>query len=594
MTAMPPANQPTTTATVAIDAKIQSLSKMLLEMSSMLKAQRDLLERRAIVLPTEPLDQLRVVAQGLTHVTGNLSNDDVEVQQLRELARTAEVINSSLDLDIILNDVIDTVIQLTKAERGYIVLKNPESGALEFRVARNVQQTDLNKDDFIVSRTVVERVATQGEPIVASNAELDVRFAESESIANYMLRSILCVPLKRKGEVKGVIYADNRMRPGIFSEREQRLVNAFANQATIAIENARLFENLRQTIAEITSVSDFLDNVFTSIPSGVIATDANDMVTTMNESAARILGVPSDAAVGKPLWDVLPDLYAGFDTLFREVREFNREELIEVEPVVPRRGQVSLNMRLSPLKDAANVTRGVTIVMDDLTELKQRQSQLTAVSRYLPPALLANIKTIDELQLGGVEREITVLYCDVRGFSTFSETMQPEALMTVINRYLTVSSEAITLHDGIIDKYLGDAVVGLYNTQLNPVEQHAISAVRSALAMVHDVAALHEELAPEQRLKYGLGVHTGTAVLGNVGSPRRKEFTVFGDTLQIAKALQENATGGEVLISQATYDLVKAHFIAEPTEGRKIKSDHDLPPMYQVLGVRNGVTNARA
>jgi PAS domain S-box-containing protein len=508
------------------------------------------------------------------------------VQQLRELARTTEVINSSLDLDLVLNDVIDTVIQLTKAERGYIVLKDPETGILEFRVARNVQQNDLGKDEFIVSRTIVERVAFQGEPIVTSNAELDTRFSDSDSIANYMLRSILCVPLKLKGEVKGVIYADNRMRPGIFSEREQRLVNAFANQATIAIENARLFNNLRQSIADITAMRDFLDNIFASIPSGVIAADVNDMVTTLNESAARILGIAAPDANGRSLWEVLPDLYAGFDELFREVRDQDRTEVIEVEPVVPRRGQVSLNMRLSPLKDSANVTRGVTIVMDDLTELKQRQSQLAAVSRYLPPALVANIKTIDELQLGGVEREISLLYCDVRDFSTFSEALQPEELMTVINRYLSLASEAITLHEGIIDKYMGDAVVGLYNTQLNPLEDHALRAVRSALAMVSDVAALHEILPPEQRLKYGVAVHTGAAILGNVGSPRRKEFTVIGDTLQIAKALQDNAPGGEVLISQATFDLVSAYIVAEPTEGRKLKGSESLPPMYRVLGVR--------
>lgn len=569
---------------ISIETKIRTLSKQITDMVAMLKAQRDMLEKRNIALPLEPLAQLKSVSDGLTDLVNNLGGDNIEVQQLRELARTTEVINSSLDLDLILNDVIDTVIQLTKAERGYIVLNNPESGKMEFRVARNIDQRTLSNEEFIVSRTVVDRVASQGEPIVTSNAEIDKRFTGSESIANYMLRSILCVPLKRKGEVKGVIYADNRMRPDVFSEREQRLVYAFANQATIAIENARLFENLRMTLSQIIAVKEFMDNVFTSIPSGVIATDGLDIVTTMNESAARILGIPLEAAVGKSLWDILPDLYAGFDDLFREVREQNREELIEVEPVIERRGQVSLNVRLSPLKDTSDVTRGVTLVLDDLTELKQRQAQLSVVRRYLP--LVDNIKAIDELELGGVEREISVLYCDVRGFSTFSETLPPEELMTVINKYMTVSSEAITLHEGIIDKYMGDAVVGLYNTQLNPQQDHALRAVRSAIAMVSDVADLHETLPPEQRLLYGIGVHTGSAILGNVGSPRRKEFTVIGDTLQFAKTLQENAPGGEVLISQETYDLVQHAIHAELTEPRKAKSGDDLPPMYRVLGLR--------
>jgi adenylate cyclase len=575
------ANPPDNTS---IEAKIRQLSKQVTDMTAMLKAQRDLLEKRNIVLPLEPIDHLRSVATGLVQLADNLGEDDVEVQQLRELARTTEVINSSLDLDLILNDVIDTVTQLTKAERGYIVLVNEETRQLDFRVARNIDQRSLSSEEFIVSRTIVERVASQGEPIVTSNAEHDTRFTGSESIANYMLRSILCVPLKRKGEVKGVIYADNRVRPGLFSEREKSLVYAFANQATIAIENARLFENLRSTLAQITAMKDFMDNVLASIPSGVIATDGNDLVTTINSSAARILDLPLEAAVGKSLWDILPDLYAGFDALFAQVRERNREETIEVEPVIERRGQVNLNLHLSPLKDVANVTRGVTIVLDDLTELRQRQAQISAVRRYLP--LVDNIKTIDELELGGVEREISVLYCDVRGFSTFSESLPPEELMTVINKYLTIASEAINLHEGIIDKYLGDAVVGLYNTQLNQHANHAERAVRSALAMINDVADLHELLPPEQCLLYGIGVHTGSAILGNVGSPRRKEFTVIGDTLQFAKTLQESAPGGEVLISEETYQQVRNIFEAELVEPRKAKSGDDYPPMYRVLGVR--------
>jgi PAS domain S-box-containing protein len=568
-----------------IDNKLYGLARIVGEMSAMLKAQHDLLAQRNIMLSGEPIDQLQAISQSVIALSSLVNQDQVEVEQLRELAKMTEVVSSSLDLDQVLSHVIDTVIQLTNAERGYIVLKNPQTGELEFRVARNVQQHDLGKEDFIVSRTVVERVAHSGEPVVTTNAELDERFLNSESIANYMLRSILCVPLKRKNEVKGVIYADNRMRPNVFSEREQRIVYAFANQATIAIDNARLYENLVGSVGQITSIKDFMDNIFASIASGVIATDENDNITTINEMAARILAIPMEQALRQSLWQVLPDLYAGFGELFREVRDQNRQTLIEVDPVIEGRGQVSLTLKLSPLKDEQGITRGVTIVLDDLTELKQRQAQLSAVRRYLPAAMVDNIKTIDELQLGGVERKITMLYCDVRGFSTFSEGLPPDELMRVINKYLTVSSDAITLHEGVIDKYMGDAVMGLYNTQLNPQDDHAVRAVRSALAMVNDMYALHELLPTHQRLYYGIGVHTGSAILGNVGSPRRKEFTVIGDALSISKLLQENALGGEVIISQSTYDAVRHAFTAEQVDPRKLKGEAALPTMYRVTGV---------
>lgn len=565
------------------EMKLEMIGKQITDLASMLRAQRDLLAQRNLIIPAEPVDTLQGLTGSLNRIERDLTSDDIELQQLRELARTTEVINSTLDLDVVLNDVIDTVIQLTGAERGYVVLKDDRTGQLEFRVARNLQQEDIEDEDFIVSHTVVQQVADGGEPIVTTNAEDDPRFSTSESIAHYMLRSILCVPLKNKGTVTGVIYADNRIRPDVFSEREQRLVYAFANQAAVAIENARLYEHLQASLARVTAMKDFMDNVFASIASGVIATDDNDLVTTINQAAAHILGISADDSVGRSLWDILPELYMGFKELYQDMRDSARPRVIEVEPVIERRGQVNLSLRLSPLKDQADVTQGVTLVLDDLTELKQRQAQLGAVRRYLPTALVDNIRTIDELDLGGVEREISVLVCDVRGFTTFSEQLPPESLITVINRYLGVSSESIDQQQGIIDKYLGDAVVGLFNTQLNPQVDHALRAVRAGLLMLERVRSLHEQLPPEQRLVYGIGIHTGYAILGNIGSPRRKEFTVIGDTLQYAKALQENAVG-EVVISEATYGLVNEYFHCTPIQQRRA-SEQPLT-LYSVIGAK--------
>jgi adenylate cyclase len=158
--------------------------------------------------------------------------------------------------------------------------------------------------------------------------------------------------------------------------------------------------------------------------------------------------------------------------------------------------------------------------------------------------------------------------------------------MQTINKYLTISSDAIHHYEGIVDKFMGDAVVGLFNTQLNPHEDHAVRAVYAAMRMADNVRELHNILPPDQRLFYGIAVHTGIAVLGNVGSPRRKEFTAIGDSLQFAKLLQENALGGEVLISQDTYDVVRDYVDAEPIAPRKMKDQPNFTVMYKVNAVR--------
>lgn len=564
---------------------IKRITKLVSEMEVVLRSQREMIAKRNLSLPVEPIDNLVRFGKNLETLSDHLGGFQVEVQQFRELARNAEVVNSSLDLNQVLNEVIDTVIALTGAERGYIVLKNSDTGALEFRVARKIQQQELTGDEFIVSRTVVERVAAQGEPVVTINAQEDQRFLGSASVADYQLRSILCVPLKRKGEVKGVIYADNRFRQNLFGEREQRLVYAFANQAAIAIENARLFDEVRRSLAEITEIKDFMDNVFASIGSGVVTSDSTDLIIAINNAARRILSIQAEV-IGQSLWSVLPPLYEGFQELVEQVRRENVEEYVEVEPVIETRGQVNLNLKLSPFKDSGQITQGVAIVVDDLTELKQRQAQLSVIRRYLTPAMVDNIKQIDELQLGGEERDISVVFCDVRGFTSFSETLTPEELMAVINKYMSVSTECINAEGGIIDKYMGDAVVGLYNTQLNPLVDHPMRAVLTALRMVKGVQDLHKTLPAEQRLFYGLGVHTGSAILGNVGSPRRKEFTAIGDTLQFAKLLQENALEGEIILSKETYELVNTKVVAEPIQPRKTKDQHDFNVMYRVMALR--------
>lgn len=284
--------------------------------------------------------------------------------------------------------------------------------------------------------------------------------------------------------------------------------------------------------------------------------------------------------------ETLSPLGQAFFDLMRRVQQTDSREDIELQPEIPRRGPAVLEMRLSPLKTYEERTRGVTILVDDLTEQRQREATLAEVRRYLPPAMVENIRAIDTIELGGEEREISVVFADVRGFTRFSERLEPEALMTIINRYLTVSSDAIHLYEGLIDKYMGDAVVGLYNTQLNPQEDdHALRAARAAMSMIYDVRALHEVLTPENRLWYGIGIDTGMAVLGNVGSEERKEFTALGKPLNYAKKLQEAAEPGEIMLSEATYQRVYERIKAEKVE-RPFRGESTPHVMYKVLGFK--------
>jgi sigma-B regulation protein RsbU (phosphoserine phosphatase) len=161
--------------------------------------------------------------------------------RLALLYRLSQTFNSSLDLDEVLNRVMDEVIAATRAERGFVMLHEADE-RLAFRVARGMDQKTIDEPRFQISRSVVERVAREGQPVLTSDAQADDRFSMRESVMILGLRSILCVPLKIKDQLTGVVYVDNRLRTGIFTQADLELLTAIASSAAIAIENARLYQ----------------------------------------------------------------------------------------------------------------------------------------------------------------------------------------------------------------------------------------------------------------------------------------------------------------------------------------------------------------
>jgi serine phosphatase RsbU (regulator of sigma subunit) len=157
------------------------------------------------------------------------------------LYRVSQSFNSSLDLDEVLEHVMDEVVASTKAERGFLMLRDPD-GALEFRAARGLDKRKIDGPEFQISRGLVERVARDGRPILTHDAQTDTRLSAQTSVLNLRLRSILCVPLQLKDKTLGVVYVDNRLQAGLFKQEDLELLTSIAASAAVAIENARLYQ----------------------------------------------------------------------------------------------------------------------------------------------------------------------------------------------------------------------------------------------------------------------------------------------------------------------------------------------------------------
>lgn len=567
--------------------ELDYIRQLTVDLRDVLMQQREALKASGFRLPPGTTTTLNDIARRLDVARNRIGAVEHERDQYRALADVAALINSSLDLTQVLNEVMDTIIQLSGAERGYLMLRNEITGELELRIARNMDRQTIDSSAFEVSRSVAGRVAESGEAIMTTNAMEDQRFQHSESIVGYSLRSILCVPLKVKGEVTGVIYTDNKSLSELFTEQTRELMVAFANQAAVAIENARLFARVKATLDEISEMKKLQDNVFASIASGVITTNSEDKITLINRRAQQILDLMTEQdQVGAGLHDVLPPLDSRFDTIVEQAHHLEQRLTgVEFETEMTGRGQVNLSMNFSPLKDAYENTQGVAIVLDDLTETKRREAQMAGVRRYLPTEVVDGIKSAASLKLGGTRQIISILFADIRGFSTFSERMAPEKLVEIINAYMTIASDAIHLHQGVIDKFMGDAVMALYNTPLRPQQDHALRAVRSAWAMREQIQAYHQTVGEQDRLRFGTGIHTGEAVVGNVGSPARLDYTAMGDSVNLAKRLQEVAKPMQILLSADAYQLVSDHVEVIELEPIQVKGRTQYTKVYELVSV---------
>jgi PAS domain S-box-containing protein len=363
-------------------------------------------------------------------------------------------------------------------------------------------------------------------------------------------------------------------------------LNAFANQAAVAIENARLFESVQKTLAEVTDLKNLMDNVFASIASGVITADVKDKILLCNQAAGRILGQESSKVIGNTIGTVLPPVASEISEYINNVR-YGGEHIVghESRLSIPNRGSVDLSFNISPLIDAEETTQGVAIVLDDLTDKKRLEAQRRLFERMVSPAVINQLDP-DKLELGGKRAEITVLFVDIRGFTSFSETLDPVELVTILNRYFAASADAILDQQGTFDKFMGDAIMALFNAPI-PQDDHTLRAIRAALIMRDAIQTLHNELPPEYRLAFGAGIHYGEAVLGLVGTENRLEYTAIGDSVNTAKRIQENAAGEQILISSPAYEFVKDHVEARLVEPVQAKGKREPVPVYEIIDLKD-------
>jgi adenylate cyclase len=210
-----------------------------------------------------------------------------------------------------------------------------------------------------------------------------------------------------------------------------------------------------------------------------------------------------------------------------------------------------------------------------------------AFSSYVSPQLLEIItRDPHRLSLGGEKREITVLFSDIRGFTTISERLNPEDLVNLLNQFLDPMTEIILSKGGMLDKYIGDAIMAVYNAPVD-IQDHADRACESALEMVKKTRMLNERFTRDFKvdIRIGVGINTGEAVVGNMGSSLRFDYTAIGDTVNLASRLEglNKVYKTDIIISQFTKEKLKGGFLTRKLDVVVVKGKREPVPIYELL-----------
>ena len=222
-----------------------------------------------------------------------------------------------------------------------------------------------------------------------------------------------------------------------------------------------------------------------------------------------------------------------------------------------------------------------------LAEQSDRREMIYLFGRYVSPQVSSEILKLansDQLKLGGTKREVTVMFADMRGFTAMSEHMTPEEVVATLNKYLSVLIERVLANDGMINKFAGDNIMAVWNAPPDQPDQ-ALLAVKAAIEGQQAMESLPQEEG-QPKVQFGIGINTGPAVAGNVGSEGRTEYTIIGDAVNLASRLCSNAPGGQVWIGPNTYERVKDEVEVEALEPQKFKGKAEPIPVYRALKMR--------
>ncbi|MBW4682920.1 MAG: GAF domain-containing protein [Microcoleus vaginatus WJT46-NPBG5] len=521
---------------------------------------------------------------------------------------TQSLSQSSLDLEDTLTKVMDEAKKLMNADRSTLWLLDKEKNELWTKIPINGSLKEMR-----IPRTAgfAGQVAESGEPLLISFDLYDHPGAEqakkTDQTTRYRTCSMLCMPVYNADhELIGVTQLINKKKQGeyppynpedwpnapecwraSFNRGDMEFMHAFNIQAGVALQNASLFATVKQQ-------EQMQRDILRSISNGIISTDRSGHIIAANESAKKLLGLQeSDRIEGQYVIDVVKIEEADFAKWFTAALEAKDEKARQQyypEQTLLSQGkeQHSINLTISTMASAvdATIVNGALVVMDDISDEKRLKSTMY---RYMTQEVAEQLLASGDTGLGGKRKEVSVLFSDIRSYTTLTEGMEAEQVVAMLNEYFESMVDAVFKYKGTLDKYIGDAIMAVFGSPL-PLADHAWCAVQTAIEMRSRLIKFNEERVENGKapISIGIGIHSDEVVSGNIGSSKRMELTSIGDGVNLGSRLEGTSKmyGTDIVISEKTYLPCADRLYVRELDYITVKGKNEPVKIYELVGLR--------
>ena len=491
----------------------------------------------------------------------------LKLLELETLFDISVAISSVLNVDELSEDVLWRSVGILNASKGMLLIQKKDNLILE-----PISTFNWDEEKSLISKKLKVFQEIKGNKkglflVEKDKTTLQKKLKES---------NLIITPLQVKNKTLGyMVLCNKETRKGVeeFNSLDLDLLMALSNQAAVAMENAALFK-------DITKEKNFNESILSSIATGVITINILGEIDSINSAGLKILKKEKEDIIGNHYMYLFEKDEEIIELIIKTETKNEKNKTVNI-PFLSVSEETRINFSASPRVDKDKKIKGSVLAIEDITDVSKIKKTF---KRYVSKQVVDKLLEDDaKLNLGGEKREVTVLFSDIRGFTSMSEKMEPEKVVSTLNSYFSLMIDIVFKNNGTLDKIIGDELMIVFGAPTSSKDDTE-RAVKTAIEMQDKIKTFNEQqiIKNEKPIKVGIGINKGLVVSGNIGSKELMDYTVIGDTVNLGARLCSAAGPDEIITSDSVWFETKKTFNYKKLKPIKVKGKRSEVQVYKI------------